>query len=480
MRLLRTSLPVALLFTASAALAQAPMEDVLWVASRGSVTLTKITRFGQVLKVVDMTPNGFGLRGVFRAPDGKLWLINFITTTFTILDRDGKVLLNVPTTGSPYAVAFDKTGDAWISGATANSVDRYSPAGKFIQSYMVGPSPLGVAVDYSTPANSGNVWVAHRVGPPGQVSKIDIATGKVTTYTLPATEPMMPTRVLCDYQGVAKDSNIWVGGDSSANLVNMDQNGNVIAIYPLPGYGYTAGLAIDRDNNIWATGRSGPVFKLDNATGKILLQFNGAPVNSDCGGVVMDSIGRPWIMDRGWSVDGALQRFDLNTGALEVLANGGTNTYGMVDAAGFSYAYVTNPFGDEDKDGTVNFLEITNGTSPYDPLSNPNLSFDTRGVSRVGKVPYLDAVSATAGTTVVFFSVNTGPGLTVPGFNGQFLLDLGTLFYTLPMPSPGKLNLPIPNNPALAFISYQMQGLFVDTTTLAATFTNTSGITISP
>jgi len=462
----------------TSARAQAPMDDALWVASRGSTTLTKYSRFGEVESTVDMTSNGQSLRGVFRAPDGKLWLVNYIATTFTILDRNGKVIKNITAknSGRPFAIAFDKRGYAFISQTTSNTVDEYKPDGTFVQSISVPANPLGIAIDYSTPSQSGNVWVAHRGGPPGQVSKIDIATAKVTTYTLPTTSAMLPTAVLCTYEGIAKPSNVWVGGDRSDKLWKIDQSGNFTGPFSTAsGFSYPTGMAIDRNNRIWAVGRTGVCVVLDSATGKVLKQFNVAPANSSCGGIVMDSIGRPWAMDRNSSAAGTFQRYD-DQGTLELGTKAGSNTYGMVDAAGFSYAFVTNPFGDEDADGAANFVEITGGTSPYDPLSTPKLSFDTRGVSRIGKTPYLDAISSSNGTMVVIFSLLTSKGLTIPGISGQFLLDLPSVFYTIALPSPGKLNLPVPNNPALVGLSYKLQGLFIGA---GFEFTNVSGIFIS-
>ncbi|MCA8968923.1 MAG: hypothetical protein KDC95_04040 [Planctomycetes bacterium] len=458
-------------------LAQAPMDDALWVASRGSTTLTKYSRFGEVLQTVDMTSNNFTLRGVFRAPDGKLWVVNFITQTFTICDRNGKVIKNVTTNsgGSPYAIAFDKRGYAYIT--ETSTVAEYKPDGTLARSFTVPSAALGIAVDYSTPAQAGNVWVAHRNGPPGQISKIDIATGTVTTYTLPTTSTMLPTTIVATYEGIAKASNIWVGGDRSTNLYKLDQSGTVSGPYAMPnGYLYTSGMAIDAKNRLWAVGRAGVCAVVDTSNGNTLKTMSVAPLNNDCGGVVMDSIGRPWIMDRGFSTPCTFQRYD-DQGVLELQTPDGVNTYGMIDASGFSYAYVTNPFGDEDGDGAVNFTEITNGTSPYDALSTPALSFDTRGVSRVGNTPYLDAVSTATAPMVAIFSAKTGTPIKVPGMNGEFLLDLPTVFFTTAFQSPGKLNLPIPANNALAGISYQLQGLLVAGT---PTFSNLSGIYISP
>lgn len=463
-----------LALTGPSLVSQAPMEDVLWVASRGSKTMTKYSRFGEVLQTVNLTNTP---RRVHRAPDGKLWVIEYISTTFSIHDRNGKLIKSVTAknSGRPYGLAFDKRGYAYMTHTTSNTVDEYKPDGTYVRSATVPANPLGIAIDYSAGANMGNIWIAHR-NSPGQVTKLPISTYKPQTFNLPSTATMMPTAVVCTYEGVAKDSNVFIGGDSSEKLWKIDQNGNFTGpITTVAGYSYCSGMAIDRLNRLWTVGRPGAVAIIDTATNKVIKTFAGAPANNDCGGVVMDSIGRAWIMDRGFSTPGTFQRYD-DQGTMELGTPAGTNTYGMVDAAGFAYAFVVNPFGDEDKDGTVNFVEITAGTSPYDPLSNPTLSFDTRGVSRVGTTPYLDAVSQAKGSMVVFFSVATGGPLTLPGFQGQFLLDLKTIFYTVAMTSPGKLNLPIPANNALAGISYQMQGLFIGG---VIQWTNTSGIYIS-
>ena len=455
--------------------AQAPMEDVLWVASRGSTSLTKYSRYGKVLATVPLSKTP---RRVHRAPDGKLWVIEFISSTFSIHDRDGKLLKTVTpgAGGNPYGLAFDKRGYAYMT--SGSTVQEYKPDGTYVRSVNVPASPLGIAIDYSTPQNMGNIWLAHRIQP-GQITKIPISTFKPQSFTLPSSEPMMPTAVVCTYEGVAQQSNVFVGGDRSDKLYKLDQAGKITGpITTAAGYNYCSGMAIDRQNRLWTVGRPGVVAVIDTKTNTTTTTFNGAPTNNDCGGVVMDSIGRPWILDRGFSSASTFRRYD-DKGNMELGTPAGTNTYGMVDAAGFAYAFVVNPFGDEDKDGAANFAEITAGTSPYDALSTPSLSFDTRGVSRVGTTPYLEAVSQAKGTMVVFFTVGTGKALTLPGFKGSFLLDPATLFYTAAMPSPGKLNLPIPGNTALTGLSYDLQGLFWNGAFANLQFTNVSGIYIS-
>jgi len=463
-------LPCAIAAIAALAPAQSFMEDVLWVASRGAVNLTKLSRYGERLDVVDMTYNGFGLRRVHRHPNGNLWLINYITNTFTILDRNGKLIKNVPTAGTAYDVAFDKQGDGWMSMSNLGTVEQYDAAGNLLQSYAVGTNPLGVTVDYN-----GDVWVAHRNNAPSFITKITPATAKWNNFPLPATSKMMPTMILADFQGFGKPSTIWVGGDRSNELVQFDTNGAVLnTYYPYPS-GYPTGLTIDRDNNIWVTSSTYDVVRMRSTDGKILVTFK---LGSSVGGVAMDSIGRPWVVDRyATATESAILRHGLSSGLLEAAVPVGSNTYGIIDAAGFHYAYVVNPFGDADADGAANVTEILLGSSPYNPLSSPSLGVDTNGSYRIGGACTLDANSTTAGVLGVFMGLKRGPGYTIPGVGGQLLLDPTRIVGFTSFPAPGSLPLAIPNDPILVGGVIQMQGVFIDPA-MTARFANLTGVAI--
>ena len=460
-----------LLLTVGSIPAQSYMEDCLWVASRGATSLYRVTRYGEILQTVDMKFNKYSVRGAWRAPDGKVWVVNFFPNpkAFTILDRNGKFLKNVPTSAGPYAMAFDKKGNAWVSGAVPNGVGKYDSSGKFLGGFTLqGAAPLGITID-----SAGNVWVAHRVGPPGMISKIDAKTGKVSAFNLPSTSKILPVHILADFQGFGKPSTIWVGGDDRGDkkLYRFDATGKFLRSYQVFPTGYVTGMAIDRNNDLWVTTSLNEVYKVDAKTGKILLKFN---IGSRVGGVTMDAVGRPWVVERSAPSGSEIQRYGLNSTKKETAALVGSNTYGVTDASGYHWAFVVNPFADSDGDGMANVSEIRLGSSPFDPQSTPGLGLEIEGVCSPGSKVDFTAIGS-SGVMGVLFGRKFAPGIPFPPVKGWFLLDPHALYPALLFfKAPGKFPISIPKEPSLVGRALKVQGLLAASS--GTTFTNTTGI----
>ena len=177
---------------AAALLSPLPAQDLdtYWQANRKSKDVTKISACGEVLLTVDLSKNiptgqtsSAELRSAHMAPDGKVWVVNFIRPYFTLLDSKGKILLNVNTNsgGRPFTIAFDKAGNAFISNPGRN-VEMYDKNGKYVKEFKIGGVALGLTID-----SNGQIWAAHRTGPPSKVTKIDPVKGTWTDFPLPAT-----------------------------------------------------------------------------------------------------------------------------------------------------------------------------------------------------------------------------------------------------------------------------------------------------
>ena len=181
-----------LLVGASTAL-PAQLDDAMWFAGRQGRKLTKVNACGEVLASVDLSGNGLDLDQVARAPDGRLWVINYITTRMTITDRNGGNPVNIDTS------AIDPTG-----GATAIVFDRGGIGAVNIVEVQSGSSPYD---SQSTPTNS-----LLTTGPTilGQTARVELrgaagdavlgfATGAPTSLTLPGIAGQLrldPSRIL--------------------------------------------------------------------------------------------------------------------------------------------------------------------------------------------------------------------------------------------------------------------------------------------
>src|SRR5689334_6363427 len=154
----RTSLVGALLSIGGLA------QETYWVANRTSADLHELSANGAVVRRIDLSSNGYTLRSAHLAPDGKVWVVNFIQPVFTVVDPATSTWVNITNPlGSPFAIAFDAAGNAWVSGGSG--VVEYSPAGVQLNSIpLTATAPLGITID-----GAGNKWIAHRTTAPGSI-----------------------------------------------------------------------------------------------------------------------------------------------------------------------------------------------------------------------------------------------------------------------------------------------------------------------
>ena len=433
-------------------------QDSIWQGNRFSSDLHEISPCGEVVNRIDLTSNGFNLRSAHKAPDGKIWVVNFITPTFTIINPDGTGLMNVTYgLGSPYAIAFDAAGNAWIAGGTG--VEQYDPNGTLLVSVPLPlGAPLGVTIDVF-----GTVWVAHRLNPNPSLSRI--VPGAVPTVTthlvqgpMGGTTRMQPVSVVADQRGLGTDSHIWTIGDGSGEIAEFDAAGNWLNTYLVAVGGNLTGLTVGPTGNLWCGDfRNGNIYEIDSLTGMVVNTFMSPP---NVLGLEFDSFGRMWSTSRvsfSGPVPSEVRRIDTATGALEVPALVGAGA-GSNASSGWHHALVVNANGDPDLDGIPSILEIQNGTSPYDAQSNSNVHLLVGGNTMIG--------SATADLTITMSDplavanivlandvVAPGSGVTVPGISGEVRLDVGTLImpplFFLSITGSAAIPIALPNDPLL-------------------------------
>ena len=462
---------------ATLALATLPAlaQEGYWVANRATSDIMKISPWGSVLTRI-ATPTT--LRGLTVAPDGKIWVVRFIQGTFDIVDptTNPPTITPVPSQlGSPYEIAFDAQGDAWISGGTG--VQRFSANGTFIQSFpLTAAAPLGITVD-----SVGNKWIAHRTSP-ASVSRID-PTGVVTNFPLLGVTTQ-PTKIIADYRGFLAPSHMWVVGDGTAQLVEIDDQGTLLNTYLLPATS-VGSVCFDKNGDIWVGSfGNGALLRIDRTNGAVLGTHSVPP---NILGLSCDSYGRILAVARvtfsGVGPPCEVRRIDPATGTVEVptlLQQGAfiaTGTQWPVSTP-FQYAMVVSQLGDMDNDGDVNYLEILNGTSPIDALSGSLCRVNTTGITSIGSTGSFDVQTGLGNFWLLTFSfglVAPGTGISLPGFGGELLLDpvLG-LGATVSGVGSNSVLLAIPNDPTYQGMEIFTQGFVVGGTSVQ--FTNVSGI----
>lgn len=450
--------------------ATAMAQETYWVPNRFTNDMHEVTAYGHVVRSV---PLSVSPRGVHTAPNGKLWIVPF-SGAMVVYDPVTNTQSNVSfSLGSAYEVAFDAQGHAWVSGGTG--VEEFDATGTSIATYpLPAGAPLGITID-----SQGNKWVAHRVGPPGSVSRIDGTTGAISNHPLPAGSLILPTKVYADFRGILQQSHIWVIGDNrgAGELVEFDSAGTLLNTYVL-GLGSTfafGSICEDLQGRLYVGNFSnGNVHQVDRATGTILQTFAaGGPVL----GLATDGFNGVWATVRTANAatpPSFVKRLNTLSGAIEVQATiGGGSSWAM--STRWQYAMVVAPFGDVDGDGALNFAEPLNGDSPFDAYSLGGQTFKTRGVTQIANTCTLEFV----GNTGFFFTFAGGivppaSGVVIPGIGNKVLLDTTTLY---PGSSfvfgPVSIPLTIPNNPAYTGSVVHMQAMAAGA---ILAFTNVTGI----
>ncbi|MCA8950104.1 MAG: hypothetical protein KDE27_11425 [Planctomycetes bacterium] len=440
-------------------------QETYWIANRGSQDLMRITAWGSV---VERVPMGTGLRSAHVAPDGKVWVVRFIQSTFDIYDpASGTATPVVFGLGNPYDIAFDNQGTAWVSGGTG--VEQYGPNGGLVQSIpLANAAPLGITID-----DIGNKWIAHRTVP-GTITRIDPGN---TVMNFPLTgATMQAVRPIADYRGLGMASHIWVTGDpgSGGELVELDNMGNVLNVYPMPASQLGGvGPAYDLGGHIWVGNYStGDLYEFDPVAGIVANTYQVPP---NVFAVSMDSLGRVLAVQRvtfsGVGPPCEVERIDPATGTREMdtlLEFGGNAATGSSSAVStpFHYSLVVAPFGDMDGDAEVNWAEIQAGTSPIDPCSTSAISLSSSGTPSAtnGGVAALD-VRAGAGTAwfvgLAFGIVAPGSGISLPGVTCEVLLDPASFTGTVFGIGTGSLSVTIPIDPTLVGVQWHYQALAI-------------------
>ncbi len=439
---------------------QAP-EDAYWIANRFTNDVQKLSACGELLLSANL---GASLRAAYVAPDGKVWVLKFITTSFLIIDANGKnpTTINADKGAYPEDLAFAKNGDALIvvtgRGNTPMGIQRYDKDGKFLSFYDVsGGNPLAITLD-----QAGDAWVAHRVGPPTMISRVNLTTGKRDDFKAPTTSLTLGGNITADFRGLGQKSDLWVTGDSAPELIQFGNDGSVKKVHVLSSSDTAYGsLAVDANNNLWVTAYSNNKvihFDTKNATVLKTLPVTGAI------GVAMDGRGKVLVTSRlanAATPPSELLRFNPKSYVLEqkTKIGGGPS---RPASSNFQNSLVVDPFGDADKDSSINFAEVTSGTSAFDPQSYPAVDLRVEGSNQIGNALAVEIRgSANSKAVLGFAAKRLATPLGSPAWKGSLRLDPNTLlpifvFVTV----PSTLNATIPNDANLVGTVLHMQALY--------------------
>ena len=241
------------------------------------------------------------------------------------------------TFATPYGIALDAGGDAWVTNETGTTVTELSPNGAVLAS-AIAPGLVGaqgIAID-----KAGSVWVANTAG--NSVIRLTLSGGNVTATNVFTNGGIdAPTAIAMDSAGTA-----WIANFNGNSVTALNSSGGTISGSPFNG-GATitvpTGIAVGVGSGaIFVTSGSGAIVKLTNA-GAFQASLND---NALQGPVAVAVGGNSQVAATGFTtgsaVTGALGEYttDGTAGAASPVTSGVTSPAGI--ASDFVDFWVAN------------------------------------------------------------------------------------------------------------------------------------------
>jgi hypothetical protein len=228
------------------------------------------------------------------------------TLTGSSAPNDFTVAVNATgggTLATPYGIAIDASGDAWVTNETGTTVSELSASGGLVASPTAAglTGSQGIAVD-----RSGNVWVANTAG--NSVIEFILTGGSVSgtnTYTVGGIAA--PSAIALD-----SSNNVFVANFNGNSVTGLTSAGAVLSGSPFSGSGNVSvpsAIAVGPTGHVYVTSGTGSIVNLSNA-GVLTATLSDGTLQGPVG-VAVDTTGRVLAtgFTTGISVGGALSQF---------------------------------------------------------------------------------------------------------------------------------------------------------------------------
>ena len=198
-------------------------------------------------------PKGSGPHGIEYDKAGRLWVTLEYHGRVIALDRDGKVAarhdvrLDCSTcpekiNSHPHGLGIAPDGETvWFTGKATGTIGRIAPDGKVTTLALptAGSTPI-----YIRAGPDGNMWVTELTG--NKIARVT-QKGEVTEFAIP-TPGSRPIAIV-----PGPDGAMWFSEEAGNKVARIDRDGNILE-YAVPksqANVILAGLAFDRDGNLW-------------------------------------------------------------------------------------------------------------------------------------------------------------------------------------------------------------------------------------
>jgi sugar lactone lactonase YvrE len=222
---------------------------------------------------------------------------------------------------TPYGVAIDASGNAWVTNESGTTVSEISTTGASLANPTASGlyGAQGVALD-----RNGNVWVANTAG--NSVVKFTLTAGAVSLSNV------YTSGGIAAPSAIAVDSvnDVFIANFNGNSVTELGANGAALNSSPFTAAGaitVPTGIAVGPTGNVFVTSGNGSVVNLNNA-GVYVASLNDGTLQGPSS-VAIDSTGR--IVASGFApgstVVGALSQF--TAGGAAVSGSPATNGLGI-------------------------------------------------------------------------------------------------------------------------------------------------------
>ena len=263
------------------------------------------------------------------------------------------------TLATPYGIAIDAAGNAWVTNETGSAVSELSTNGSLLASPTTAglAGAQGVAVD-----RSGNVWVANTAG--NSVLKFTLTSGAVTgTNSFTVGGITAPSAIALD-----SGSNAFVANFNGNSVTGLNSSGVALGGSPFTGSSNNitvpSGIAVNSTGNVYVTSGTGSIVNLSNA-GAFVATLNDGTLQGPVG-VAVDATGRVLAtgFTTGTSVGGAVSEFTSGGAA----ATGSPITSGISSPSGVASDGTSIWVANNTTSGALAQFNYTS-TSPLSPIA---------------------------------------------------------------------------------------------------------------
>jgi virginiamycin B lyase len=209
---------------------------------------------GQAVRFIPM-PTGSGPHGLAFDPEGRLWVTLEFAGKLRAIAADGRMLAVVDVTmpcaavpggrtnPRPHGLAVGPGRTLWFTGKATGTLGRVAPDGKVTHVPLPAGGKDGKPI-YIHAGPDGAMWATELVG--NRIARV-APDGKVAEFAIP-TPNSRPIAIV-----PGPDGAMWFSEEAGSKVARIDKDGRIREIAVPRGQTnlILAGLAFDRDGNLW-------------------------------------------------------------------------------------------------------------------------------------------------------------------------------------------------------------------------------------